>query len=68
MSDKDRVKQNATLAMRLIVEWRKMRTACLGRSTCEGCPYFDGKECSTMSTETVLEKAADAFNEYLILE
>jgi len=54
--------------MRLIVEWRKMRTACLGRSTCEGCPYFDGKECSTMSTETVLEKAADAFNEYLILE
>ena len=58
--------EKTELAMKLIVEWRKMRTFCQNRSTCEGCPYKHRKECDAVSTEVVLEKAADTFNEYLI--
>ena len=56
----------AKLAMKLIVEWRKMRKACHNREKCDGCPYKRKSVCDALSTEVVLEKAADAFYEYLI--
>ena len=60
------LEHKAKLAMKLLVEWRKMRKACHNRSECSGCPYERKHICNNLSTEDVLEKTADAFYEYLI--
>ena len=52
-------------AMRLVVAWDDMETFCQSRSTCKGCPYASGKACDRMSTQSVLEKAAEMFRFFL---
>lgn len=56
---------NHELGMLLVIGWRKMYSMCMQRSTCIGCPYFEKKACDRVTTETILEKAADAFEEHL---
>jgi hypothetical protein len=51
-------------AMKLVIEWRRAHDLCIARSKCgPGCPYWQGRmfTCDKVSTEHVLETAADAF-------
>jgi len=54
-----------TNAMKLIVEWRKMKDMCDERTSCKGCPYYNNKGCDLISTDTMIETIANVFEEYL---
>ena len=54
------------LAMRLVVEWQKLRSFCEGRTHCVGCPYNNSKLCATTTDSAILQKSADTFREYLL--
>lgn len=53
------------LAMKLIVEFRKMKDLCRARSKCIGCPYLQGKLCDILSTDQMIETVSDVFEVYL---
>ena len=52
-------------AMRLAVEFERMKRFCDNRTTCKGCPYWKLKACNLISTDTVMEKVAIIFREFL---
>lgn len=59
------MKDKHIMAMKLVVEWRKMKKLCDDRTTCRGCGYYQNKSCDLMSTEQMIENVADVFDEYL---
>ena len=54
------------VAMKLIVEWRRMKDLCKERSTCVECPYYYKKQCEMISTDAMIDKCADIFEKHLI--
>ena len=60
------------LAMRLFVEFVKMRHYCMNRDTCKGCPYFsvveDRMVCSMISTDEMMDIVARVFSRYLLIK
>jgi len=52
-------------AMKLLVEWRKMKDLCDAKDECENCPYYRNKSCDLVSTDFMLHSVADVFGEYL---
>jgi len=55
-------------AIKLVVEWRKMKDLCEERSDCIGCPYHENKACDCISTETMLRAVSDTFYEFIGVE
>lgn len=61
--------EDAELAMRTVVGWRKMLDMCVARDGigCMGCPYDTAQPCAKPSTTAMLLDAAVLFERYLIL-
>lgn len=53
------------IAMKLLIEWRRLKDFCKERSTCSECPYHRGKQCDMISTEAMIDRCADAFEQHL---
>lgn len=55
----------AIIAMKLLVEWQRLRNMCIARESCSNCPYFCLKNCEMISTDAVIERTSNAFKDFL---
>lgn len=53
------------LALKVARAWKSFRAFCEERTTCVGCPFFDGKVCTKYDDRAVLYKIAGAAEDYL---
>ena len=57
--------EKVILALKIARAWKSFKIFCEERTTCKGCPYFDGKVCSKSDDRSVLYKIAGVAEDFL---